>query len=217
MLSNRWPLLLSCCCALAHADETPKPELRTGDTWVYAQTSTAPSAARTTLRAEFTVGWLSEGHDWIVLLRRASSAGPHQIHGQVPEGQCVVDVTVPEALFRKRSCSAPLVPGEAWSAETESTRSITLNRYRYEGREEITTAAGTFNALKFSGERIERPKGIDAATPRAPATASEKRYATVWWYAPQVHGMVRVVRTMADAANGGTVDQIEELESYAAK
>lgn len=158
-----WGLsLLMASIALAQAEparDVGPPLLRVGDTWEYRHYELATGKVyRTSAKVVIQI------HGDSVRIRDTNSAG---------EPATETDSKASE-LFNWRW---PLFVGKSWTAPImKDGKAIGETKYVVQGRESISTAAGTFETLHLANV-FTRPEGS---------------FQQVIWYAPAVGGIVRL-------------------------
>jgi hypothetical protein len=194
---RRWALLLAAiligaCAAPRSTVEAPiavvpPPNLRNGDTWVYAQIE--GYSGRTERYLTNTLVTANEG---FVLQRRSDRPGEPVQTEIVPAPWRQLGETTWEA---NRAFDAPLsripfpiAPGQAWQEQATVTDQPGVNRvWRVHGRaigwDRVRTPAGEFLAL-----RVERRMNLGNQVPGWTAPQVFETY----WYAPEVKRWVRL-------------------------
>jgi hypothetical protein len=170
-------------CVQGHAEETGFPAIRVGDAWVYSgyqkdkRLRTQPLHFKVEIEADSHAGGLLPVH------RDPRIDDERQI-GQVldpaPAGTCVADVLTGIEVLTVQQCASPPKAGSRWTrslAEARPGHRIRLE-IRYAGRKKITVPAGRFLSHRFEVLQVE----TDAST--------EIRVRRVYWYAPEVRGIV---------------------------
>lgn len=173
---------LGLLCAVAGAEEAGFPAIRVGDAWVYSGLQKDKRLRRKPL-------------DFMVVIEEENDAGrlvpvhrDPQIHtdrqiGQVldpvPSGTCVADLLSGIEILTVRQCASPPRVGTRWTRALPEARGRRIQfDIKYAGRKHVKVSAGRFLAHRFEVYQHE-------TTP-----TTETRVRRVYWYAPEVRGIV---------------------------
>jgi hypothetical protein len=178
-----WIAVIGLLCAPAHAGESGFPPIRVGDSWVYSgfekdkRLRSSPLHFKVEIESESGTGRLVPVH-------RDPRLHDEQQIGQVldaaQEGTCVADMLAGIEVLTLQQCVTPPEPGTRWTRQLPGSfngRSIRFEIH-YAGQKKVKVPAGRFLAHRFQVEQVE-------------TTASGvKRIRRVYWYAPEVRGIV---------------------------
>ncbi len=170
-------------CVQCHAVEAGFPAIRVGDAWVYAGHEKDKRLRRQPLhfKVEIEAGGGTGG---LVPVHRDPRIDDEQQIGQVldaaPVGSCVTDVLTGIEVLTVRQCESPPKAGARWTREIPGARPDRTIRFQfyYAGRKKVKVPAGRFLAHRFEVEQVET------------TASTEKRVRRVYWYAPEVRGLV---------------------------
>ncbi|MES2070160.1 MAG: hypothetical protein V4488_07425 [Pseudomonadota bacterium] len=224
----------------AHAAEYPA--LQSRDYWTYRQVIQAPGQGDRINKVRFTVEYFKPGGVAVVFASDTDAplAGaenrtvlrPQNAAYQVPADACPMDALSGIPLSFTRPCNVPDREGATWYTATNDSRLHTEFSYRVVGPEFVETPAGKFKAIKLDSWRYVTPVSASGSAGKSAGDASvgtgvntaaiepsrsgdnAKKYHTVYWYAPEVRGMVKVVRYFTDNAGAPTFSMSEELLAY---
>jgi hypothetical protein len=197
-------------CVQGHAAEAGFPAIRVGDAWVYAgyekdkRLRTQPLHFKVEIEGESGAGGLVPVH-------RDPRINDEQQIGQVldaaPLGTCVADVLTGIELLTVEQCESPPRAGSRWSREMPGSKQGRTIRFhfRYVGRKRIKVPAGRFLAHRFEVEQVET------------TASSEKRVLRLYWYAPEVRGIVIMESQPVDLLGNKRWPRMHaELQSFTA-
>lgn len=169
-----------------------------GDMWVYKQTTEAPGQAPSSDTWRFRAAYRTKEGKLAVLAAPAKLAGPNvlwKIVYLLNDDVCTLDVANGESLGLKHSCDTPLKVDMAWESGSAERQSRMHERYQVLAQEKVQVPAGSYEAFK-----------IDSV-----GTVDGKRFHTIFWYAPEVKGMIKIVRENFDASGRISQQLTEEL------
>jgi hypothetical protein len=175
-------MVLSLLCAQAHAEEAGFPAIRVGDSWEYSGYHDDDGLRSRPLHFKVEIEGESESGGLIPAHRDPRLPDDQQI-GEVldalPAGSCVADILVGLEVLNVEQCAAPPRVGSRWSRELpfKGGRTIRFD-IRYAGRRMIAVPAGRFRAHRFDVEQ------------HVISLATRSRVRRVYWYAPEVRGML---------------------------
>jgi hypothetical protein len=189
--------------------------LAVGDEWVYRQTIEAPGQSSQPATPRFRINHVNSASQLILAItpggKEVTTPVWHIAHLLEP-GTCFLDVIAGKGLPTEQPCVLP-AQGKSWEVNSADTVSSVQARYQVLGREPVQIGTGKYDAWKIDATRTEAEvvyPGV--STPPAPP----KRSHTVYWYAPEVKAMVKVVREKLDASGAVVSRQVEELQRFGA-
>ena len=169
--------------------------------WTYRQDIDEGGWLAGPYRPQVSLVYTNASGDWIVGIRSSDAPpmpkGSQQIIqsiGVVHNDDCIVDVLNADTL-QNPPCVIPET-GASWRTNGRNPSVMHLVRH-----EHIDVPAGSFDALRFESTRFS-PDGDGVVTGSA-----------TYWYAPEVHSMVRVERHF-QSAGGMQSSMTEVLTSY---
>lgn len=181
------------------ADVAEKPTLKTGDQWIFAQTtdSTKESAWSRKISAVASDGAVDV------------EVGPDKTQ-QFDASWNLIDSRGPD--YSRTPFKFPLRVGEAWSFTTKVGSSVVMdqrNDYKVVAYEPVTVPAGTFDCFKIEGKSEASYK-----------TSYFYSMVETYWYCPKVNYAAKIRRetTVRSRDTGSSTEKTESLlTSYVPK
>lgn len=232
-------LLLAAMAAsmLAHAESTPAPVLKPGDTWTYVDTvETAPNGWHQT-RDEFVVVRTTSDHIYFEEKQAGATQAAHEVVAGADWSRWR-NVNGTDTMVN-RPLSFPLSVGKTWEVKyTEAHPNVRHDsesfdtHFKVVGPESIEVPAGKFEAIKIEAEgewtaqtAASRSAGGGTVSNQAgttvvvqtrnatPVTATGRLYKALW-YVPETGRWVKAVEEYY-GSNGERSQKISsELESF---
>lgn len=196
-----------CAKAQDPAQDNRLSPVKPGDQWSYKQFDEAGS--KDAAIAHFKIGWKTKQGELAVLANYGGlTVGPETLwktmYFLTPD-VCMLDVASGEHLSPLHPYDLSLVTGTTWESDTSDKFTRTHNRFKVISLEEVHVPAGIYHAFK-----IDR---VAAVRVTADPDLGEKRVHTIYWYAPEIRGMAKIVRETSDPGDISSSKVIEELQS----
>ena len=200
-------------CVQGHAEEAGFPAIHVGDAWVYAGIEKDKRLRSRPLHFKVEIEGQSDGHGeagGLVPVHRDPRIHDEQQIGQVldaaPVGTCVADVLTGIEVLTVEQCESPPRAGTRWAREIPGAKQSTVRlEFRYAGRKKVKVPAGRFLAHRFEVEQVET------------TVSSETRVRRVYWYAPDVRGIVIMESQPVDVFGNKRWPRMRaELQSFTA-
>lgn len=201
-------LLFVCVQPHAHAEEAGFPAIRIGDTWVYTGHQKDKRLRSQPLHLAVEIEGDAGASRLLPVHRDPGIPDEWQI-GQVldpvPAGTCVADLLAGLQILSVDQCESPPRAGMRWTRELPPAANGRQLRFdiRYVGRKRIKVPAGRFLAHRFDIEQTETRGSLTGRTRR------------VYWYAPEVRGIVIMDSQPVDELGIGRWPRLHaELEKF---
>ena len=185
--------------------------VKPGDQWSYKQFDKAGS--RDAAIAHFKIGWKTKQGELAVLANYGGlTLGPETLWKMtyvLTPDVCMLDVASGEHLSPLHPCDLSLATGTTWESDTSDKLTRTHNRFKVISLEEVHVPAGIYQAFK-----IDR---VAAVRVTANPDLGERYVHTIYWFAPEIRGMAKIVRESPDPGDISSSRVIEELQSTTIK
>jgi hypothetical protein len=194
-------------CTQIRAGEAGFSAIRVGDSWVYSGFEQKPGRDQ---RIHFKVDVEEQtATGELIAVHRDPRISEDEQIGQVfdpiPAGTCVADIPAGFQLLMAEQCASPPKLGARWKRELAAAGDRKIRfEIHYSARKKIKVPAG-----KFEAHRFEIDQFVTSAT-------SEIQIRRVYWFAPEVRGMVIIESQAIDqlGRRGGKLHA--ELQSFTA-
>lgn len=202
-------LISTAMVSLATATEVQQPSVNfnQGDEWIYRQQVLVPDQPSSDAYMRFKIGYKNIQNQW-QLGYAVGKDKPNTVWSRLmtlTTDECLVDLLGKMALGLKNSCAIRLTPGMAWQVDNENELTITRRQLKITGQEQVKTVLGNYIAL-----RIEAHEEVSEMA----STSVIKRIHAVYWYAPELRGMIKIERENTNAEGKRTMFMSEELEMF---
>jgi hypothetical protein len=197
------------CSQPSLAQQTNLRQLEVNDTWRYRQTFETPSSAIET--HDFRVSVIFKNKDGSLV---AARSGPERANavwspiGPFPAATCVRDLIQGDSLGLNDNCSSALTPGKKWELRHADTAVIVMKNFQVAAVEAVEVPFGHFTAIRIEVDEAQTTVAYPGVEP--PPGGYEKRFRTVYWFAPEVRGFVKIVREMRNP-DGTPIHKMTEV------